>query len=142
MLILKIALMVAVFAGIVTGIKRFNTHCFYKFGHEFFTWSAYWRTVIGLCLIVAGLFWWNAAARQHGDTLNGLVVIAAGIAVLISLIYINIQRTGLLYGIAGSLVQLGLFYVLALVGVPILLFALVCQCIVLATARPVYIVNR
>lgn len=142
MLILKIALVVAVLFGIVTGIKRFNEHCFYEFGHEFFTWRAYWQTVIGFCLILVGLFRWNSAAQQHGDTLNGLLVIAMGIAVLIWLVYVNLKRTGLFYGIGGTVVQLSLFYVLVWIGVPVLILVLICQGVVLATARPVYIANR
>lgn len=58
------------------------------------------------------------------------------------MLYINIRRTGLLYGLGATVVQLGLFYVLAWIGVPLLLFALVCQCMVLAAARPVYVINR
>jgi hypothetical protein len=142
MVVLKLAFVLAVLVGILKGIKWFNSHCYRKFGHAFFTKRAFWQAAVAFNLMWGGAFWFVSAARQHGDTLNGLALIAIGFAIALWLVYENFRNTNLLYGIGGSALQMGVFASVALISIPLLVFIMVCHFIVLADSRPVYIVNR
>lgn len=142
MFVIKVILVVVVIAAFVFAIAWFNGHCSEKFGHAFFTKPAFYSTAAALGLLIAGHMWWRSAIQSHGDTLNGIVVMALGVLVACWLIYTNIRRTDAVYGIGGSVVQLGLFSALAWVWLPLMVVALIGQFLLLATAKPVYVVNR
>ncbi|MDN7179202.1 hypothetical protein M0D69_14530 [Caballeronia sp. SEWSISQ10-4 2] len=142
MLILKLVIVTSALVGILKGFNWFNNHCYRKFGHAFFTRQAFWRAAVGFNLMMFGAYWYDAAARQHGDTLNGLVLIAVGFAIAIWLVYLNFRNTNLLYGIGGSAIQMWLFWSLAWIGIPVLIVFMFCQFMMLMDTRPVYIVNH
>ncbi|WP_157632990.1 hypothetical protein [Burkholderia ubonensis] len=56
--------------------------------------------------------------------------------------YVNIRRTDALYGVDGSIAQLGLFSVLAWVSLPLMALVLFGQFLLIVTAKPVYVANR
>lgn len=58
------------------------------------------------------------------------------------LVYVNIRRTDALYGVDGSIAQLGLFSVLAWVSLPLMALVLFGQFLLIVTAKPVYVANR
>lgn len=142
MLVLKISLVIAILLAIVFGITSFNEHCRGRFGHAFFTKSAFSKTVSAFGLILIGSMWRASAAHDHGDTLNGLLLMGAGAGIILWLIYTNFKRTNVIYGIGGSALQIAVFTALAWIGIPILLAVLFIEFLVIATARPVYVVNR
>ncbi|KVA16851.1 hypothetical protein [Burkholderia ubonensis] len=142
MLVIKLIIAIAAIATIVFGITKFNQHCLDKFGHAFFTKPAFYATTVALVLLIAGNYWRHSAALNHGDTLNGIAIMAIGVAVAGWLVYVNIRRTDAIYGIGGSVVQLGLFSALAWVSLPLMALVLVGQFLLIMTARPVYVVNR
>lgn len=142
MLILKASIVVAILVGVVLGIKRFNEHCRCKFGHSFFSKKAFYWTALALCLLVTGNLWRASAEQQQGDTHNGTILMVVGIAVALWLVYVNVKQTNLIYGIGGSVLQISVFSLLAWVSIPVLALVLLCQFLVLAAAKPVYIINR
>nr|WP_141661926.1 hypothetical protein [Burkholderia ambifaria] len=110
--------------------------------NAFFTKPAFYATAVALVLLIAGNYWRHSAAIGHGDTLNGIAVMAIGIAVACWIVYINIRRTDVIYGIGGSIVQLGLFSALAWVSLPLMALVLIGQFWLIMSAKPVYVVNR
>ena len=142
MLVIKLLVVAAVIAALVLGITMFNQHCTAKFGHAFFTKKAFYITAAALALLIVGNMWRHSATQSHGDALNGIVVMVVGVLVACWLVYVNIRRTDAVYGIGGSVVQLGLFSVSAWVWLPLMVLALIGQFLLLMTAKPVYVVNR
>lgn len=126
----------------VSGIKKFNDHCEWRFGHAFFTKQAFFRTAIALALIVVGNRWGGSSAQHHSNLINGLLLIALGIGIITVLAYQNVKQTNLLFGLGGTAIQIPIFWLLAWVSIPILFIVLICQFAVLSTAQPVYIINR
>lgn len=137
--LLGVAVVVVIF---VMGIQRFNQHCERKFGHAFFTKTAFFITAAVLCLLYAGYLWRQSALQSHGDALNGLVLLGIGVLLAGWMVYINIQRTNAIYGIGGSVAQLGLFSILAAVFLPLVFGLLVLQFFFSAGTTPVYVMNR
>lgn len=142
MLVIKILIGVALIFALYMGATKFNQHCNAKFGHAFFTKGAFFATLAALALIIAGNMWRHSALESHGDALNGIVVMVVGVAIACFMVVANIRRTNMQYGVGGSVVQLGLFFALAWIALPLLIFGLVCQFLALMTAKPVYVVNR
>lgn len=142
MLMIKLISVAAVIVIFVMGIQRFNQHCEGKSGHAFFTKTAFFMTAVVLCLIYAGYLWRQSALQSHGDGLNGLVLIGIGVLLAGWMIYINVQRTDAIYGIGGSVAQLGLFTMLAAVFLPLVFGLLILQFFFSASVTPVYVVNR
>lgn len=142
MVILKISIVLVILVGIVLGIKKFNEHCIWRFGHAFFSKQAFYRTAIAVGLIEAGNLLGGSSAQHHGNLLGGLILIAIGIGVAVALVHTNVKNTSLAYGLGGSVVQIAIFSVLAWVSIPILFIVLLWQFAVLSVAQPVYIVNR
>jgi len=142
MLVIKLLAIVAAIAALVLGITKFNQHCAAKFGHAFFTRTAFYITAAALGLLAVGNMWRHSAIQSHGDALNGVVVMVLGALLACWLVYVNIRRIDAVYGIGGSVAQLGLFSVLAWVWLPLMVLALIGQFFLLMTAKPVYVVNR
>jgi len=142
MLVIKLIIIAAAIAGLVLAITKFNQHCTAKFGHAFFTKTAFYITAAALGLLAVGNMWRHSAIQSHGDALNGIVVMVVGALLACWLVYVNIRRTDAAYGIGGSVVQLGLFSVLAWVWLPLMVLGLIGQFLLLMTAKPVYVVNR
>jgi hypothetical protein len=142
MLILKISIVPTVLVGVVLGIKKFNEHCIWRFGHAFFGKQAFYRTAVAVGLIEAGNLLGGSSAQHHGNVLGGLILVALGIGAASVLVYTNVKNTSLAYGLGGSVVQIAGFSVLAWISIPVLFIVLIWQFVVLSVAQPVYIVNR
>ncbi|MGC2963714.1 hypothetical protein C8K18_12374 [Paraburkholderia sp. GV068] len=67
---LKLALIIAVVAGVTKGIQLFNRRCLWRFGHTFFTLRVFSLTAIAVNLIWWGLYFWAKASQQHAPTSN------------------------------------------------------------------------
>lgn len=142
MLVIKLIVAVATIGLFAFCISKFNQHCTGKFGHAFFSKGAFFITTAALGMLIVGNMWHNSAIQQHGDTLNGIMVMAIGVLLACCLVYANIRKTNAVYGIGGSIVQLGLFSLLAWISLPFIVFGLACQFFLLLTAKHVYVVNR
>lgn len=142
MLVIKLILVVSVLVAFAIGIKKFNNHCWSKFGHVFFTKRAFYFTAAAVGAYAIGQMWRHSAEQSHGDTLNGMILMLTGGLIGAWLVFDNVKRTNALYGIAGSVASLGLFTVLAWVWLPMMVIGLVCNFLILMSAKPVYVVNR
>lgn len=141
MFVIQLVLAIVVLGAIILGISKFNQHCAGRFGHMFFTKTAFYLTATALAFVIAGALWRESAAQHHGDQLNGIALMIIGGLIGCGMIYTNVKRTNFSYGVGGSVVQLGMFSVLAWISVPLIILALVGQ-FVLLNATPVYIVNK
>ncbi|WP_233810270.1 hypothetical protein [Paraburkholderia sp. HP33-1] len=142
MLVIKLILVATVLVAFLVGITNFNNRCASKFGHVFFTKRAFYITAAAIGVYAVGQMWRHSAQQSHGDTLNGMVLMLVGALIAAWLVVDNVKRTDPLYGIAGSVVSLGLFSLLAWVWLPLMAIGLVCYFLMLMTAKPVYVVNR
>ncbi len=142
MLVIKLILVAAVLFAFFVGITKFNSHCGAKFGHAFFTKRAFYFTATAIGVYAVGEMWRHSAQQSHGDTSNGIVLMLVGGLIAAWLVFDNVKRTDPLYGIAGSVVSLGLFSVLAWVWLPLMAIGLVCYFLMLMSAKPVYVLNR
>jgi hypothetical protein len=142
MFILDSIIAIVVIVAFVLSIKRFNRHCMAQYNHAFFTKPAFYLTTISVFFLEVGFIWRQSSAQSHGDTLNGTLLVVIGIALAGWVVYKNVKNTDLLYGVGGSTAQIVLFGFLAYAGLPIMIFGLLCYFTVLATAKPVYVVNR
>lgn len=60
-------------------------------------------TAVTLVLLVIGGYWRHSAELNHGDTLNGIMVMGIGVALAGWMVYVNIRRTDVVYGIGDPL---------------------------------------
>lgn len=141
MLTLKILLGVSVIAAFFLALKKFDEHCADKFGHKFFTKSAFYLTATALAFGVAGGIWRLAAAKAQDDQLNGIVLMIVGGLIAIWMIFRNVKQTNIVYGIGGSLTQLLIFSVLAYLSLPLLIISLLLQ-FMATSGRRVYVIRR
>ena len=121
---LKLAIILGAVAGIASGIQLFNRHCRRRFGYRFFTARGFWLAAIGIDLLWWGYLAWGMAFLHHEPTSGGVVLMTMGLAAVVWLIYENIRDTNLPYGAGGSILQLALFFPVALYGMPLLAIAL------------------
>ncbi|WP_322044111.1 hypothetical protein [Paraburkholderia sp. J67] len=142
MLVIKIFIGLAIIFGLYTGVKRFNILCNDKFGHVFFTKHAFIATIAALILILIGNWWRQSAAQSHGDVLNGIIIMALGLAIAGYMIVVNVRETDIVYGVGGSVVQLGAFFILAYLAIPLMIVAAFFCFFANARVVPVRVVNK
>jgi hypothetical protein len=112
MLVLKIAATLALFAGAIEGLDRFCRHFENKFGAEAWPMGTIclWQLYAGL--MYAGWLWMAAAAKAHGDVLNGLLVTGLGLFGAGCILVNNYRRASPIYAAAATVLQLVLAVVL------------------------------
>jgi hypothetical protein len=142
MLVIEIISAVAVLVGLYVAVIKFNAHCSARFGHKFFTSGTLMWVLAALLLIFGGEFWYSSAAQNHGSILNGIVLIGLGATALIAMVWQNIRRTNLVYGVGGSAIQIPALAFLAYLGLPVLVIAVIAYIIFVSRATPVWVVNR
>jgi len=120
MAIILILVALGAIVGAFTGMRKFNEHCLAKFDHAFFTKSSFLITTIAYLALSGDISWYLAAIKAEGELSNPIVLAALGVAGLGYIVWKNIKRTNLSYGIGGTCIQLPLFAVLAYFGVVIL----------------------
>jgi hypothetical protein len=118
--ILNLCIIVCILLGAAKGIRLFSRHCRRRFGRSFFAVRTFWLATIGINFLWWGYYFSITAPLRQTSLSGGLFLIAAGIAATAWLVYENVRETDLLYGIAGSSLQLLLFFPVALYGVPLL----------------------
>src|SRR6516225_6145011 len=122
--LLKLVIILGSIFGIAKGIQFFSRRCRRQFGYSFFTTRGFWLAAIGTNLLWWGYVAWATAFLHHEPTSGSVVLMATGLAMVAWLIYENIRDTNLPYGIGGSVLQLALFFPVALYGIPLLAIAL------------------
>ena len=112
-----------------------NDKTYEKYKYKFFTWNTYIIYSIVYVLIYFGRNWYLESLKDHGDILNGILLIIFGICLLIYALINNIKITKSFFkGLAFTLFQLFVYAPLSIVG----LFALIGILGAASQARPVY----
>lgn len=78
----------------------------------------------GFMLIIWGQGWYLSATKNHGDTLNGVMLMLLGATLLGWVVYRNIKRTTLAAGVGITAVQVPIFAVMAYLGIFVLAIAI------------------
>lgn len=116
MLVLAIMGILAAVGGAGWGLWRFNKYADDRFDHQFFTFNV---LVIGVALtlcVTLGRLFWESARHTAGDPLNGLILMSIGAIGALALMLRNVRRTNVVFGLAGSALQLSMFSVVAALG--------------------------
>ncbi|KNE75182.1 putative Bxe protein (plasmid) [Candidatus Burkholderia crenata] len=121
---------------------RFDGHCDSRFGHRFFTKDTFVWIIITQALFIVGRLCWQSALKQHGDTLNGIAIIAIGAFAVGWLLYRNFGETNFLHGVAGSALQIVLFVVLGWIVLLVMTLLFIFRGVFYSDAKPVCIVNK
>ena len=118
-------------------IQISNEHSVKVYGYEIFNIGNFVVSMLGYLGIYFGNGWYTDALKVQGDILNGVLLIVIGVLFLLSVIYLNIKNTSLIYGLVMSIVT-EIFYVTA---TPIVLFGLLIAAAFFAETKPVYVIN-
>ncbi len=101
---------------IVTMINQYTTK---KFNYQIFDGGTLVLVTIAYALIYFGFDFYQSALKNGGDILNGQLMIAIGIVLIVLDIWINIKNTNFEEGVVLSIVQL-LFYVVGAAAIAFL----------------------
>ncbi|QNB16163.1 hypothetical protein G5S35_31420 [Paraburkholderia tropica] len=123
--LLKLAMIIGAVVGIAKGIQMFKRHCRQRFGYRLFAARGFWLAAIGINFLWWGFYVWGTAYLHHTPQSDGIVLIGMGLLAVAWLIFENIRDTDLTHGLAGSALQLVLFFPLAIYGVPMLLITVI-----------------
>ena len=116
-------------------INYSNDKTYEKYKYKFFTWNTYVLYSILYVLIYFGRAWYLESLKDHGDILNGILLIIFGICLLIYALINNIKITKSFFkGLGFTLFQLFVYAPLSIVG----LIALIGFLGAASQARPVY----
>lgn len=118
-------------------IEWFNAYTQEKAHYKFFTMEHSAAMVISYGLIFFGNGNMQSALRDHGDALNGALVIAIGVAILIGVIVNNFKKTPKKLALIGTVLQI-ILYVPIAIGALIIAAAMVAY---FSQTKPVYSIN-
>ncbi|MPV71481.1 hypothetical protein [Burkholderia sp. BE17] len=139
---LKLAIIFGIVITIAKGIQLFSRHSRRQYGYSFFTARGFWLAAVGINLTWWGYVGWGTALLHHEPTWAGLVLMAMGLAAVIRLIYENVRNTAPKYGVPGSILQLVLFFPVAVYGIPLLAITFLFLLVVTFKAGPAWFSDR
>jgi len=137
MVVLSIIGIIIVLILIAVFIQASNEYSVKTYRYEIFNIGNFIVSVFGYLAIYFGHGWYTDAIREQGDLLNGILIMGFGILFLLGVVYFNIKKTSLLYGIVMSIIS-ELIYAAA---TPIIFFALLLAGAFFAETKPVYNIN-
>lgn len=137
MFVLSLIALIAASAALYGFIEWFNSYTHEKARYKFFTMEHSAAMVISYGLIFFGNGNMQSALENHGDALNGALVIGIGAVILIGVIVNNFKNTPKKLAIIGSIFQIILYIPIAIGAVIIaaVMFAYFSQ------TKPVYNIN-
>ena len=138
MLILTLIGLLAAAFAIYTFILWFNKYTYHHTQYEFFTKEHSVAMVFSYALMFFGNSWMQTALTNNKDWLNGAIVLALGVLLLLGVIINNFKKAPRAYALAGSLAQL-ILYIPITIGMVIIVAALVAWA---SGTKPVYVVNN
>lgn len=118
-------------------IEWFNSYTQAKAQHQFFTMEYSVAMVISYLLIFFGNGNMQSALKDHGDALNGALIMAIGVMILIGVIVNNFKHAPMKLAIMGTVLQLVLYIPIA-IGAVIIAAAILAW---LSETKPVYNIN-
>ncbi len=101
---------------IITKINQYTTK---KFNYQIFDGGTLVLVTIAYALIYFGFDFYQSALKNGGDILNGQLMIAIGVILIVLDIWINIKNTNFEEGVVLSIIQL-LFYVVGAAAIAFL----------------------
>lgn len=138
MVVLSIIGIVIALILVVLFIKVSNAHSVKVYGYEIFNAGNFIVSVLGYLAIYFGNRWYSDALKEHGDLLNGELLMGIGGLFLLAVVYLNIKNTSLLYGLVMSFVMEILYAAVT----PVVLFVLFMAVAFFAETKPVYNINN
>ena len=118
-------------------VQYSNKHSQRAYNYEIFNAGNFIVSVLGYLAIYFGNGWYSDALKEHGDLLNGELLMGIGGLFLLGVVYINIKNTSLFYGLVMSVVT-EIFYAAA---TPVVLLVLLMAAAFFAETKPVYNIN-
>ncbi len=118
-------------------IQASNGYSVKVYGYEIFNTGNFTVSVLGYLAIYFGNSWYMDALKEHGDLLNGEILMAIGGVFLIGVVYLNIKNTSLIYGLVMSIVA----EVVYAAATPFILLVLLMAGAFFAETKPVYNIN-
>jgi vacuolar-type H+-ATPase subunit I/STV1 len=118
-------------------VEHSNNYSMKVYGYEIFNAVNFTLSVLGYFAIYFGYNWYMDALKDHGDLLNGVLLMGIGTLLLLGTVYMNIKRTSLRYGLIMSIVT----EILYAVATPIVFFALLLAVAFFSQTKPVYNIN-
>ncbi len=137
MLILTLMGLLAAAFAIYVFILWFNQYTYHHAQYEFFTKEHSVAMVFSYALMFFGNNWMQTALANNDDWLNGAIVLAVGVLLLLGVIINNFKQAPKLYALAGSLAQL-ILYIPITIGAVIIVAVMVAW---FSETKPVYNIN-
>ena len=134
MLILKILGSVALLFILYLLAVKINEFTAKRHGYLFLNKTTLTTSLSGYVSCFFGYTWYMDALQKHGDILNGEILMAVGVGLLLWTLYSNIKNTDIVVGFLFRFVQQALYLVAGAVGLVILLLMFA----MFAEAKPVY----
>ncbi|MDR8105057.1 hypothetical protein KPB04_25350 [Burkholderia cenocepacia] len=141
MALLKLAIVVGILLVVAKGIQKLNRHCRRAFGYSIFSMRGFWLAAIAINLVWWGYYAWATGPLHHAPAYGGIILAALGIAAVTKLIHDNVRETNVMYGIVGTVLQLMLFFPLALYGLPLVAIALLSLLFATYKGAPAWLID-
>lgn len=138
MLILSLIGLLAAAFAVYTFILWFNQYTRIHAQYVFFTKEHSVAMVFSYALMFFGNSWMHTALLAHEDSMNGALLLTAGVLLFVGVIINNFLYAPKRYALIGSIAQIILY-------IPIAIGAVIIVAVVLAWAsgtKPVYVVNN
>ena len=119
-------------------IEYLNRLSMDRYNYEFFSVANFIQVIIGDWIIYFGNNLYMKAVKAGGDFLNGQLLIAIGIVVILVVVYKNFKAVPFHVAFSFTFIQLALSLPLAIGAFFILLIAVA----VLGETKPVYVLNN
>lgn len=119
-------------------IVYINKKTYTKYKFELFDSDSFFFYLVSFGLCIYGLILYDDAVRSNGDELNGILLVAFAVIILIKFLYQNIKYTSFFVGIFLTILQI-------IIHIPLVIFSLVTflvALLVLSNIKPVYTVNQ
>lgn len=139
---IKLAIIIGTVIAIAKSIQLFSRRSRNQYGYSFFTARGFWLSAVGINLTWWGYVGWGTALLHREPTWAGLALMAMGLAVVVRSIYENVRNTAPIFGISGSILQLVLFFPVAVYGIPLLAITFVFLLVVTFKAGPAWFSDR
>jgi len=139
---LVLAAAVAFMAYVYALVRRFDQRSVERFGHSFLSKAKLVLVGAAGALLHGGAIWRQSLATG-GDALNGAVLMALGVAILVALGVGNFRSTDRRYAAVGTGLQFALVPLVFQLGVSLLMLLVLAGVVAaFASVKPVWVVNR
>ncbi|MDY0050995.1 MAG: hypothetical protein RBR65_00520 [Aliarcobacter sp.] len=118
-------------------IRKINSFSFKKYKYGFFSSELFFLYCLIYALLFFGYILYTDAVKVNSDILNGILLFAFGVILLIVRLVLNIKIAKFFFGVLFTIIQFIIFIPFALGG----LFVLFLMLLITTHIKPVYNVN-